>query len=132
VLAGIGALLTGCWLLVDARLSWAWRLPLLAGWLGHSTIELLRQLRGFRRVRTIAIRSDGRIVAHGPAGRNTEVRLLTGSAVYPGVAWLRIKGPDGGHYGELLTAGTAGTQEWQGLQLIWQQCRDRFGPAGAA
>ena len=100
-------------------------------WLGDCLSSLGRQWRGTRRVTGLRMRSDGSIALF-VGGQSISATLASGTVVLERVAWLRIRGPDGSRYGELLLARHAEAEAWQRFQLLWQLRNKAFsGPPRA-
>ncbi len=100
-------------------------------WLGDCLWSLGRQWQGTRRVTGLRLKSDGSIALFA-GGRAVSATLASGTVVLQRVAWLRIRGPDGSRYGELLLARHAESEAWQRFQLLWQQANKAFsGPPRA-
>ncbi len=120
-------MITGFMLIVFMPLAPVWQILLAAGWVGESLRELRGFVRGARRLSLIRLDADGNITAIGPDGRFEDLALLSGSMVLSRLGWLRVRFPDGSHYGELLRGDPARDLEWQRLQLIWRHSRTAFG-----
>ncbi len=121
------AMITGIVLIVLMPLAPGWRILFVFAWVGESLRELRGLVRGARRMRLIRMDADGNIAGLGPDGRVEALTLLSGSVVMSRVGWLRVRFPDGSHYGELLRGDPARDPEWQRLQLIWRHGRGAFG-----
>ena len=106
------------------------RILLVPGWIGLVAWELVRQGRGAVRVARIRVFADGEMTVCDRQGRNCCVRLLAGTLVLPGLAWLRLEFPDGNKYGELVAPRTGKDKQWHRFMLIWQQIGPVFGRTG--
>lgn len=121
------AMLTGIGLILCMPLATRWRFLLVVAWVGESCREFRALVRGAARVRRIRVDAEGNVSGQKPDGRNEVLTLLTGSIVLSRVGWLRVRFPDGGRYGELVSGDPARDIEWQRLQLIWRHNRTAFG-----
>ena len=100
---------------------------MIVAWSWLCVHEWRSQLRAYRRVTAIRIQVTGRIETIGPGGAAEPVRLLGGSLVLPGIAWLRLEFADHSHYGELLAGDRSRCASRHWLQLSWRQHGPRFG-----
>lgn len=123
-------MLYGAGLILHMSLPILARILLLPGWIFLVAWELVRQGRGAFRVARIRIFADGEMTVCDHQGRNCRVRLLAGTLVLPGFAWLRLEFPDGSKYGELVAPKSADDQQWHRFMLIWQQIGPVFGRTG--
>ena len=120
-------MMTGIVLILFMPLPPGWRTLFAFAWVAESLRELRGLVRGARRLRLIRLDADGNIAGLGPDGRFEVLTLLSGSMVLSRLGWLRVRFPDGSHYGELLRGDPARDLEWQHLQLIWRHGRRAFG-----
>jgi len=120
-------MITGFILILLMPLAPLWRFLLAAAWIGESLRELRALIRGAARLQLIRLDADGNVAGLGPDGRFEVLTLLPGSMVLSRLGWLRVRFPDGSHYGELLRGDPAKDLEWQRLQLIWRHSRTAFG-----
>lgn len=121
------ALLTGIVLILCMPLATHWRILLVVAWVGESYRELRALVTGAVRLRRIRLDAEGNVSGQKPDGRSEVLTLLTGSIVLSRWGWLRVRFPDGGRYGELVSGDPVKDLEWQRLQLIWRHNRTAFG-----
>ena len=103
-------------------------LPWPASWRGLSTLVWLvlcvRELRilamAYRQYRALQIFADGSVEIRREDDEAAGARLLPGSMVLPGLAWLRLELEDGSASGELLRGNTGEDEAWRRLQVIWR------------
>jgi len=124
---GVAAAAAGMVLIVTLPLN-GWSRALLAvlwGW--QALRELRMQRHGMAQVAGIRLDSGGAVRGLDGDGEWRSLELRSGSIVLSSFAWLRLRLPDGSHYGELLAGDTQSSRNWHGLQLIWRQSRGAFG-----
>ena len=124
---GVAATVAGVMLILTVAINGWWRVLLAVLWTWHCGLELNRQRRGAARVQRIRLDSSGAICVQDGDGDWRNLELSAGSVVLTGVAWLRLRFPNGCHYGELLSGDPRTSRNWHGLQLIWRQYRNAFG-----
>ena len=124
---GVAATVAGVMLILTVPINGCFRALLAVAWTWQSGLELRMQRRGAARVSRIRLDSGGAVCAEDGNGDWRRLELRSGSVVLTGVAWLRLRFPDGCHYGELLSGNPRTSRNWHGLQLIWRQHRDAFG-----
>ena len=129
MLAACAAVLVGLVLLMRLPLPVPVRALLIALWLFTSLRQLGRHTRGMQRVKAIRLQEDEATVIDRQ-GRQSPVRIMSGSVVLPKLAWLRLRGPDGLVIGELLRGDAATDKQWRHLQILWRQGAGPFGGGG--
>jgi hypothetical protein len=131
-LAGLLALFVGYWLIFFLNVPFAWRLLLALGWSADCLCSLWRLKQGAQALARLRLDSGGNVYVVDHAHSSQPVRLLSGSMVLPGMAWLRLRLADGSRHSELLIGRRVEAERWHRMQLIWQQCRESFGSWGRA
>ncbi len=96
------------------------QLPGCVLWLLFSGRELVVIASGYRRIRRIRFFSNGDIELGSYNGDWQSARLVNGSVVLDGFAWLRIEDCDGRRSVELLRGTSRKNEEWRRLQVIWR------------
>jgi hypothetical protein len=129
LLSGCLATLTGIVLAMRLPAPVPARIFLVLAWACVSVYEIGRTTQGVRRTKTILLAPDEAVVLDR-AGRSERVRIMSGSVVLPGVAWLRLGFDDGLTYGELLRGNAARCPHWRHLQILWRQGLESFGRPG--
>ena len=120
-------LVAGVVLILHFPLAPVWRGLIIVAWVADVCVEMARIIAGAARVRLLRLDETGHIMAEGPEGSMLDLTLMTGSLVLRRFAWLRLRFPDNSYYAELICGDPARDQQWQRLQLIWQQSADAFG-----
>jgi len=119
--------LTGTILIAFLQVAPSWRFVLQAIWLADCARELVNLGSGTGRVRSLVLDSRGFVAAIVNEGDRHELRLLTGSMVLPGLAWIRVGFSDGKCHSELFMRKRTDPETWHRLQLLWHQSREAFG-----
>ena len=99
------------------------RLALLLGWAAGMLLRVAQQRRAFRSVRAYVIHPGGDVEVVSADGRATSARLVDGTTVFAGLAWLRFGTARGRRWGELVRAPRGGgkrlkNKDWRRLQVI--------------
>ncbi len=131
MLAACAAVLVGFVLLMRLPLPVPVRVLLIALWLYTGLRQLGRHSRGMQRVKAIRL-LEGEATVIDRQGRQSPVRIMSGSVVLPRLAWLRLKCPDGLEYCELLRGDATQNEQWRRLQILWRQGPRAFGGAREA
>ena len=126
LLSAVAALMIGVALLMRLPAEMPIRLALSCLYLTAGVRELGRFSRGFARVRAIRL-ALGEAMIVDRRGRRVPVRIMPGSVVLPGLAWLRLECPDGLVYAELLSGRIGCSRQWRRLQVLWRQGSGSFG-----
>ena len=129
MLAACAAVLIGLVLLMRLPFPVAVRALLIALWLFTGLRDLGRHSRGMQRVKGIRLQ-EGEATVIDRQGRQSPVRIMSGSVVLPRLAWLRLRCPDGLTFGELLRGDAAVSEQWRHLQILWRQGAGPFGGDG--
>jgi hypothetical protein len=129
LIAACAAVLVGLVLLMRLPLAVPVRALLVVLWLFTGLRELGRQSRGMQRVKAIRLQ-EGEATVIDRQGRQSPVRIMSGSVVLPKLAWLRLRCPDGLIFGELLRGDAALSEQWRHLQILWRQGAGPFGGGG--
>lgn len=129
MLAACAAVLVGLVLLMRLPLPVPARALLIALWLFTGLRQLGRHSRGMQRVQAIRLQ-EGEATVIDRQGRQSPVRIMSGSVVLPKLAWLRLRCPDGLVIGELLRGDAATDKQWRHLQILWRQGAGPFGGGG--
>lgn len=128
VLGSAGLLLfCGALLIIAMPLAPFLRALLLLLWMLDGARELMRFVRGRRRVAELVVTEQGTITGTDADGRAYDLTLLSGSLVLSRIAWLRLRFADKCQYGELIRATADKERQWHALQVIWRQAASRFG-----
>lgn len=130
--AGLLALVAGYWLIFTLQIALAWRMLLALVWTADCCWSLWHLKSGAARVGRLRLDMTGNVLILGAGPAREPARLMSGSVVLPGLAWLRLRLRDGSRYAELLIRPRTDARAWHRLQLIWHQCRDSFGSGGRA
>jgi len=96
------------------------RLCVAAAWLVVSARELLHIAKSYKRCRRIRFVADGSITVQTPEGAWLDGKLLSGSVVLGGLAWLRIEVASGEKFAEPLRGNCRKNKHWRRLQVIWR------------
>jgi hypothetical protein len=117
-----GCILLLLGVLVIAGLPWpaSWRGFTTLVWLALCVRELRNLAAAYRQYRALRIHADGSIELRQEDDEAASARLLPGSIVLPGLAWLRLELEDGSASGELLRGNTGEDEAWRRLQVIWR------------
>ena len=129
MLAACAAVLVGLVLLMRLPLPVPARALLIALWLFTGLRQLGRHSKGMQRVKVIRLQ-EGEATVIDRQGRQSPVRIMSGSVVLPKLAWLRLRCPDGLVIGELLRGDAATDKQWRHLQILWRQGAGPFGGGG--
>lgn len=129
MLAACAAVLVGLVLLMRLPLPVPARALLIALWLFTGLRQLGRHSRGMQRVQAIRLQ-EGEATVIDRQGRQSPVRIMSGSVVLPKLAWLRLRCPDGLVIAELLRGDAATDKQWRHLQILWRQGAGPFGGGG--
>ncbi len=129
MLAACAAVLLGLVLLMRLPLPVPVRVLLIALWLFTGLRDLGRHSIGMQRASAIRIQ-EGEATIMDRQGRQSPVRIMSGSVVLPRLAWLRLRCSDGLIFGELLRGDAATDKQWRHLQILWRQGAGPFGGGG--
>ena len=114
-LTGSGLIL----LLPFAGLSLSGKVVVAAAWTIWSGRELLTHWRVYGRWSVLILQEHGEIELFGKQESCT-AKILPGSIVLPGIAWLRIRAENGQIWGELVVADPRESEEWRRFQVIFR------------
>lgn len=118
--AGGAAFLFGGMAFVPLPVDGTCKLVGIAAWGMLGAHDLWHIAFGYKRCERIRVHHDGRVQVWEPNGRCATATLGAGSVVTSGLAWLRIRLADGGHYRLLLRRKAAENNDWRRLQVIWR------------
>lgn len=113
-------ILAGVLVIAGLRLPAAWLLPAGAAWTLAGLWQVSALRATYRHYNRIRLHADGRLEVLRSNEPDERARLLDGSFVLPGLAWLRIRLEDGRTSGELLRGDIRENQAWRRLQVIWR------------
>ena len=117
----------GVFLILQMPFAHFWRFLLISIWFAECLREQKNLRSGASRLSSLALASSGVIVATDCAGNRHALILMTGSAVFRGFAWFRVRFNDGSCYSELFVANRHEPAAWHRLQLLWKQAHKAFG-----
>ena len=115
---GTAACLAGAAVITSLPLAASLRWVAVTGWVAYSLLELGRLVRAYRRVASLVISADQRVVLTLRDGNRIAARLMPGSLILRQLAWLRLKTDGGLGYGELLYGNSRKNKDWRRLQVI--------------
>ena len=89
-------------------------------WILWSTWELVSLWRVYRGCSGYRVYENGEIEVFDDRGGYRSGKVLPGTVVMPGWAWLRVGLTDGPTWGEALTGRTRESQQWRRFQVIFR------------
>ena len=122
LISGIILALTGSGLILllpFAGLSLPGKVVVAVAWIIWSGRELLTHWRVYGRWSVLTLQEHGEIELFGKQESCT-AKILPGSIVLPGIAWLRIRAENGQIWGELVVADPRESEEWRRFQVIFR------------
>lgn len=125
--SGTALMVLGTVLIAHLQIALGWRILFIATWLAECMREQHHLRRGGARLCLLTLDTDGNITATDADGNRDQMALLTGSIVFPELAWFRLRFSDGTRHSELFSRRHSGTMVWHRLQLLWQQAHEAFG-----
>jgi hypothetical protein len=120
LVSGILLGVTGLVLILVLPLHPAAILAASSAWVGLSAHELRVLARGFKASRRLRMTEAGSLLRLDDQGHWRSVRLLAGSIVLPGLAWIRFETGRGLRSAELLCGSCRESNDWRRLQVIWR------------
>ena len=109
---------SGCLLLLPAGI--VAQAAAIMAWLLVSLRELVGLRRVYRGCSGYRVFDNGEIEVFGDTGARRFGRVLPGTVVMPGWAWLRLQTADGRTWGELVAGKTRESQQWRRFQVIFR------------
>lgn len=125
-ISGLVATILGLVVILSMPVDGRWRAGVSLAWLLFGLRELRTIRVAYSRYCRIRIDAVGDIDLETTSGDRHAGRLLPGSVVLPGLAWLRLAAADGPVFGEFLLRNAQENKQWRRLQVIWRH----FGAAG--
>jgi len=120
IATGLAASGIGLLLVAMLDIGALWRCLVSLAWICRSVRELWVIAGGYMRCKRIRIDSAGTVeLLIGDVGW-VPARLLAGSVVLDGIAWLRIESGNGRRYAELVRGDLHEDEAWRRLQVIWR------------
>jgi hypothetical protein len=118
--SGVALLCGGQVVIASLPLPGSWRALAMFAWTVSVVRELLHLAASYREYRAVRISSDGSVEILGKDQATARARLLPGSLVLPGLAWLRLGLEGNRTSGELLRGNAGENEAWRRLQVIWR------------
>ncbi|MGI9235041.1 MAG: hypothetical protein ACR2RD_15520 [Woeseiaceae bacterium] len=120
MVSGIGLGIVGAILIVALPFHPAALVAGCGAWLALTVRELANLLSGFRRYGRLRIGVGGTLKRLDSEGRWREGRILAGSMVLSGLAWIRYEIKGDIRSAELLRGNCLESHDWRRLQVIWR------------
>jgi hypothetical protein len=117
----------GSVLVAQMQIAHFWRILIGLAWLAECLREQQKLVMGTSRLSALMLDSRGAVVATDVHGNRHVLNLMSGTVVLPGLAWFRLRYPDGSSHTELFTRKQTGPVAWHRLQVLWQQAQAVFG-----
>ena len=120
IASGLAFTLLGILVIVGLAMPAFWKGLGSSAWVVAGVARVTRLARGYRQYSGIRVHAHGGIELLCGDRAAVDARLLPGSIVLPGYAWLRIGLEDGGTCAELLRCNMGENEAWRRLQVIWR------------
>jgi hypothetical protein len=120
LLAGVVTTVLGIMIILTLPVQAAWRAVAAALWLAQNARGLHLIAQGNKRCQRIRIAHNGEVDIMIAGKFGTSARLVAGSIVMHGFAWLRFESEDGQRFAELLRGRSPQNKDWRRLQVIWR------------